>query len=130
MATQFPITGDANGPVIAGVQLSCHAIYSPDVLRVYVLVTDPQGQNDRATGTGTLYLPDGAQAGFTLGDPGAYSHPQYYVEFGTGQTLTEAQFTQACAAPLLRLSITMPDETGHVTIANDIWVAPTTGGEL
>jgi hypothetical protein len=116
--------------VIGGVQLSCHAMYSPKILNVHVIVTDPQGPNDRASGTGTLYLPGGTQAGLELDAPGAYGHPQDRVEFGTGQTLTEAQFTQACAAPLLRLSLTMPDDTGHVTIATDIWVAPTTGGAL
>lgn len=97
---------------------------------MYVIVTDVNGQNDRASGSGTLYLPDGSQAALQLSEPGASSQYDSRVRFGSGQTLTDAQFTQTCAASLLKVSLTLPDDTGHVTIANDLWVAPTTGGTL
>jgi hypothetical protein len=130
-ASLFPITGtQAGSPVIAGVDVSCHAMYSPKILRVYVVVTDPQGAGDRATGSGTLKLADGTNVSLSLGEPAVSSQYEEWVKFGTGQNLTEAQFNQTCAATYVELALTMPDKTGHVTIAPQVVVAPTVGGTL
>lgn len=130
--TQFPITGPSpsSSPVIAGVTVSCHAMYAPRILRVYVIVTDPQGANDRATSSGTLKLPDGTMVALALGEPAVYSQYERWVKFGTGENLTVAQFDQTCAASLVELSLTMADKTGHVTLAPSVVVPPMVGGTL
>jgi len=129
--TQFPINGpNASSPVIADVTLSCHAQYSPRVLRVYVIVTDAQGPSNRSAGSGVLKLPDGTNVSVTMSEPPDYSQYDERIHFGTGQTLTQAQFDQACAAQLLQISLTFSDHSGNVTIAPMIHIAPTVGGQL
>ena len=129
--TMFPITGSAAGsPVIAGVTVSCFAQYAPKIIRVQVLVTDPQGAMDRGTGSGTLVLPDGTSVALNLPEPFSASPYEHRVRFGTGENLTIAQFDQTCAAALLQLGLTIADKTGHVTLAPSVVVAPTVGGTL
>lgn len=127
----FPISGPTeSSPVIASVTLSCHAMYSPRIIRVRVAVTDAQGAGDRGTGSGVLELPDGTAVAVDLPEPYDSSPYEEWVRFGTGQNLTLAQFDAACAAQLLALDLVIADKTGHVTTANDLGIAPTVGGTL
>ncbi|MBA3457440.1 MAG: hypothetical protein H0T42_30445 [Deltaproteobacteria bacterium] len=129
--TMFPISGPTtSSPVIAGVTVTCHAQYSPRVVRVYVIVTDAQGATDRGTGSGTLELPDGTVVGMTFSEPPSSSQYDYRARFGTGANLSLTQYDQTCAAAQLRLSLTMTDKTGHVTVAPSLVLAPTVGGSL
>ncbi len=125
----FPIQGASPASqVIADVLLSCHAMYNPRILRVRVITTDPQGTQDRGSSSGTLKLPDGTNVALDMPAPYSSSPYEERVMFGTGENLTYAQFDQACAAQYLQLSLTVSDETGHVTVAPSLVIAPTVGG--